>query len=71
MPNPADIELRRELMSLLLAVNEQIAGVVTEGLRDNIDPLQMRYSDGRWVLADMHLAKSNTLLALTMLAQKE
>lgn len=71
MSSADDQRLRSGIIENLNDLNKQILVVVEEARKSGIDPHQMRYADGKWVLNELYSAKSQTYLALVMLSKKD
>lgn len=63
----ANASLETALRSSLTDVDRVIQSIVDEARNAEIDPYQMRNTDGSWSLASLLLAKSNLLLGLSNL----
>lgn len=61
--------LKNELEETFETIEHQILIIETYGLEGGVSPLQMKKSDGSWVMPELLLAKSNVLLALTALRE--
>lgn len=58
-------ELKTDLESLLVRINEQIEVIEKYCEKTGTDPLEVRLPDGQWVLPSLLLAKSNVVLAMS------
>ena len=65
------MELGRELFRAISQINEQVDEIKKRAERDGIKPIEMRYSNGEWVLVPLLAARAQCLHALAIINQRD
>lgn len=63
--------LKSALLSCKVDIDRQINALVKAGEAAGVEAVDMKYIDGKYILPDLLLAKSNVLNGLSSLALKE